>query len=67
MQWTKFGGLRERSQMFKRQEKWNGKRGTVPEASIICVNETCKIFGKQSKAISDDNVVVFGPVGEIYE
>lgn len=44
--------------MTAHQQTWNGKIATVPETPIISVNEARKILGKQSKAISDDDLML---------
>lgn len=44
--------------MTAHQNRWNGKMATVPEAPIITVNEARKILGKQSKTISDDDLML---------
>lgn len=44
--------------MTAHQKTWNGKMITVPEAPIITVGEARKVLGKESKAISDDDLLL---------
>lgn len=44
--------------MTAHQKTWNGKMVTVPETPIITVGEARKVLGKESKTISDDDLLL---------